>query len=177
MESGEDLIMSMKIIGVVLIIASCGMFGFMRGFNLKREIRALHDLIGILNYMECELSFKLTPLPQLCRNCVGFGQSLDNLFLTLADELESQIAPDVSTCMNASIAKCGCQSALLMSFLTELGHSFGKFDLQGQLTGIKTVRQSCAKQLEVLECGKVLRIRNYQTLGICAGAALAIILL
>ena len=169
--------MNMKIIGVVLIIASCGMFGFMRGINLKREIKALHDLVGILNFMECELNFKLTPLPKLCRDCASHGQSLDNLFLTLADELENQIAPDVSTCMKASIGKCGYQSSALLPFLLELGHSFGKFDLQGQLTGIKTVRQSCEKELEVLDSGKLLRIRNYQTLGICAGAALAIILL
>ena len=167
----------MKIIGIILIILSCGMFGYLRGISLKREIKALHDFIGILNVMECELNFKLTPLPQLCRSCAGHGKSLEKLFLILADELESQIAPDVATCMKAAIEKCGYESTLLISFLSELGHSFGKFDLKGQLTGIESVRVSCTKQLEILESGKDLRIRNYQTLGICAGAALAIILL
>lgn len=167
----------MKLIGIVLIIVSCGMFGFMLASNLKREIKSLHDLIGILNFMECELNFKLTPLPQLCRSSAVHGKSLERLFLIFADELESQIVPDVSTCMNASIEKCGPQSASVLAFLSELGCTFGKFDLQGQLSGIASVRQSCTKQLEILEEGKDLRMRNYRTFGICAGAALAIILL
>ncbi len=167
----------MKLIGIVLIIASCSMFGFMLASNLKREIKSLHDLVGILNFMECELNYKLTPLPQLCRNCAVHGKNLEKLFLVFADELESQIVPDVSTCMNASIEKSGSHSASVVALLSELGDSFGKFDLQGQLTGIASVRQSCIKQLEVLEDGKDIRMRNYRTFGICAGTALAIILL
>jgi len=167
----------MKLIGISLIIVSCGMFGFMKAASLKREINSLHDLVGILNLMECELNFKLTPLPQLCRSCAGNGKSLKKLFLLLADELENQISPDVSTCMAAAIEKCHCQHASLQSLLSELGYSFGKFDLHGQVSGIEAVRQSCSKQLEILEKSKDLRIRNYQTLGICAGTALAIILL
>lgn len=167
----------MKMIGIALIIFSCGMFGFMKAASLKREINSLHELVGILNLMECELNFKLTPLPELCRSCAGNGKSLEKLFIVLADELENQIAPDVSTCMAAAIEKCRCQHASLQSLLTELGCSFGKFDLQGQVSGINTVRQSCLMQLEKMEESKDLRIRNYRTLGLCAGTVLVLILL
>ena len=58
-----------------------------------------------------------------------------------------------------------------------LGDSLGKYDLDGQLKGIDFVRKNCeeilAKQVQELNnC-----VRTYKTLGVCAGAALAILLL
>ena len=56
-----------------------------------------------------------------------------------------------------------------------LGKSLGRFDLEGQLQGIEQVRSHCRRELEALEAGRDQRIRGYQTLGVCAGAALAIL--
>ena len=57
----------------------------------------------------------------------------------------------------------------------QLGKSLGRFDLNGQLQGIEQVRAHCRRELSSLENGRDQRIRGYQTLGVCAGAALAIL--
>ena len=56
-----------------------------------------------------------------------------------------------------------------------LGKSLGRFDLNGQLLGVESVRSYCRRELGSLEAGRDQRIRGYQTLGVCAGAALAIL--
>jgi len=53
----------------------------------------------------------------------------------------------------------------------------GRFDLPGQLEGIQAVRKRCEESLESIRKNRNERLRSYQTLGVCAGAALAIILI
>jgi hypothetical protein len=58
-----------------------------------------------------------------------------------------------------------------------LGTSLGRYDLQGQLNGIESVRIRCRSDLEELERNRDVRLRSYQRLGLCAGCALAILFL
>ena len=59
--------------------------------------------------------------------------------------------------------------------LSELGESLGRFDLPGQLKGLEAVRRKCLMELEALGRNRTERLRCYQTLGLCAGAALVIL--
>ena len=61
--------------------------------------------------------------------------------------------------------------------LRNLGISLGRFDLPGQLQGIHTARGECQSALDRLCSNRDNRLRSYETLGLCAGAALAILLL
>jgi hypothetical protein len=79
--------------------------------------------------------------------------------------------------MESVLAQKGNLPPLTTVCLQRLGTSLGHFDLEGQLQGIEQVRQLCKGHLENLERSQDTRIRNYQTLSICAGAALAIILI
>ena len=56
-----------------------------------------------------------------------------------------------------------------------LGKTLGRFDLQGQLSGIASVKQLCKRDLDGLQNNQELRLRSYRTLGICAGVALVIL--
>ena len=168
--------MTMKWIGALLVIAGCGGVGFTMAANYRREERCLRALLRALDYMACELQFRLTPLPELCRaagkECGGpAGQALT----ALASELESQISPDADSCMYAALCKQEHLPTSTAEALTLLGKSLGRFDLEGQLQGIEQVRSHCRRELTALEAGRDQRIRGYQTLGVCAGAALAIL--
>ena len=57
--------MILKVIGVILVIAGCGGVGFRIAANHRLEEKTLRQLIGILDYMECELQYRLTPLDLL----------------------------------------------------------------------------------------------------------------
>lgn len=169
--------MSIRIIGVCFVAVACSFLGFKLASDFRFEMKALRDLINILNYMECELHFRLTPLPQLCRISAEHGKSLKCVFLSFAREMEHQASPDTAKCMETAILQNADLTDAVKPYLLEFGSSCGKFDLEGQLSGIDAVRKKCSKNLKELEKDKDMRIRNYQTLGLCAGAALAILLL
>ena len=59
--------MSYRWFGAALVIAGCGGFGFSIASGYKREEGILRQLLRVLNYMEWELQYRLTPLPELCR--------------------------------------------------------------------------------------------------------------
>lgn len=168
--------MNLKLIGAVCIIVSCGGFGFYLAAAHIREERMLRNLLAALDYMECELQYRLTPLPDLCRLVSRqSGGEIGAIFLRLADELESQISPDVQSCMGVTLALSGPIPAKVNKNLKLLGNSLGRFDLDGQLKGLISVRERSWLDLQALEKDRDTHLRSYQTLGLCAGAALAIL--
>lgn len=170
--------MNLKLVGAVLVIACCAWFGFSLAANHKKEESALLQLIAALDYMECELQYRLTPLPDLCKQAAEQRSGIiRDILLQLSLELNSQLLPDVSSCMHTVLANTSGTPQITQKVFEELGHSLGKFDLQGQLQGLEAARQQCRQALQVLTNNRDARLRSYQTLGICAGAALAIILI
>lgn len=170
--------MNIKWIGAVLVIVACGGLGFRLAAQHIRQEKTLRTLIGLLDYMECELQYRMTPLPELCKQTAAQGRGvLSKAFLFLSQELEDQISPDVERCMEAALFKAGEIPSHSMDALRLLGQSLGRFDLEGQLKGLEAVRQECRRNLEALTRNKEVRLRSYQTLGLCAGAAVAILLI
>ena len=170
--------MDSKWIGALLIIAGSGAFGLALCAGHRAEEETLLKLIRALDYMACELQFRLTPLPELCRlagqECTGVVSAV---LTDLSTELEMGDEPLVSGCMKrvlftvADIPKFTRQNLIL------LGETLGRFDLEGQKSGLDAVRSACRRDLEELRRNRENRLRSYQTLTLCTGAALAIILI
>lgn len=170
--------MSYKWIGAILIIVSCSGCGFAIAAGKRREEKLLWQLMEILQFMERDLQYRLTPLPELCRMTAAKTRGiLSIVFLNLYRELNCQKLPDAGSCMYAAIQRSGEIPARARRLLVQLGHTLGRFDLSGQLQGIQSVRKRCEDTLENFRKNKKEQIRSYQTLGICAGTALAIILI
>lgn len=168
--------MNVKIIGAALIIAGCGGVGFSMAAAHRREEKSLRQLIRALDFMGCELQYRLTPLPELCRCAAAeSGGAVSHLLANLATELEAQVAPDAASCMNAALSKTKGLPQRTRKNLMLLGSSLGQFDLQGQLTGLEAARKQCRRELDELSRDRDVRLRSYQTLGLCAGSALAIL--
>lgn len=176
MAYGKDLQMNIRIIGAVLVVIGCGCVGFRIASVYKREEWTLRQLINALDYMECELQYRLTPLPALCRQTAMQSSGMIRVvFLNLAHELEDQIHPDVWRCMSSALTKSKELPSLTKLAFEMLGKSLGRFDIDGQLKGLESVRTECRRNLSELTCNRDTRIRSYQTLGLCAGAAIAIL--
>ena len=167
--------MMWKWIGAMLVITGCGAVGFTMAWAHKKEERLLSSLKSALDFMACELQYRLTPLPELCR-LVGKNQKnlVGEMFLKLGWELEQQILPDVEYCINQALKDASLPKRVLEGFHL-LGKNLGRFDLQGQLKGMESVRYYCDRELEAMSRNRDERLRSYQTLGLCAGAALAIL--
>lgn len=176
METGKDEAMSTKWIGAILVVTACGGFGFLMALGYKREEKYLRQLASLLDYMSCELECRLTPLPELCRKAANQGNhGIGAVFSGLAEELEGQTLPEVANCMDAALSKVSQLPPLTKKACIQMGTSLGHFDLSGQLKGLKAVEIYCQRELEKLSQHREERLRSYQTLGLCAGAALAIL--
>lgn len=168
--------MEYKWIGAALVILSCGGFGFSLCAAQKQEEWTLRQLAAALDYMQCELQYRLTPLPELCRQAGQHGKGIiRQVFVKLAEELECQLTYDVATCMHTVLQTLEQLQPKTRSYLQLLGESMGRFDLDGQMKGLEAVRQQCREDIHNLTVDKSVRLRSYQTLGLCAGAALVIL--
>ena len=170
--------MNLRWIGVFLVVAGCGGVGFGMAWNYKREEKALRQVIRALERMLWELEYRMTPLPELCRLGASVSAGpVGSVLEHLSAEMEQQVAPDGSCCMEIALRKVRDIPSKAAGALCELGSSLGAYDLPGQQKGIATVKECCQRQLEEMEGERTQRIRSYQTLGLCAGAALAILLI
>ena len=168
--------MTIKWIGAILVILGCGGTGFSMASAHRKQERELRQFMGALDYLQCELQYRLTPLPDLCRHTAAQASgSVRKLFLALAVELEDQISPDVRHCMNAALEKSGDLPEVVSIVAENLGKTLGRFDMDGQLMGLERARQECRRALDMLTNNREVRLRSYQTLGLCAGAAMAIL--
>lgn len=168
--------MSIKIWGAILLLSGCCWIGFQFTRSYMIHENTLKQLIRSMQYMKCELPYRLTPLPELCLHlstqCTGL---VKKYFWMLSNELENQAAPDVEKCSDHTIAKLQPLSTQQNKLLKRFGTSIGQFNLSGQLQSIDAFLKYCEKRLQVSEANRPSRVRNYQTLALCAGAALVIL--
>ena len=168
--------MTVKLLGALLVIACCGGLGLKMAGIYRREITTLQGLEMVLLQMSSELQYRLTPLPTLCslaaKSCSG---TLSNALETFSYELDTQVSPDTGQCMAATLSRYPNLPPISKDLLQQFGNTAGRFDLEGQLTGIAYLHQECTRNLSELRKNRDARLRNYQTLGLCAGAALVIL--
>lgn len=162
-----------RIVGACCIVTGCGGFGFAMAAAHRREEAELVRLISALEYMSCELSYRMTPLAALCRGAASEGM-VGDFFRRLASELERGDAPDVQVCVRAVLDRLEAPRELERQ-LQQLGDTLGRFDLPGQLRGLEGAIRSAEDALRRIRDGADGRRRSWQTLGLCAGAALAIL--
>lgn len=176
MDDRKDGSMNYKVFGAFFIVIGCGGWGFLMAGQYLSKIKSLRQIVSALEYMTCELQYRATPLPQLCmqtaENCNG---KIRYVFCELSKELDAQISPNVSCCMDAVLAKPNDLMPTMENIFRQLGTVLGKYDIQGQLTELDGIRQECRQMLNTLQCNRDANMRSYQTLGLCAGAAIAII--
>ena len=169
--------MYLKLVGAILILVGCGGYGVMLAVNHRREVASLRQLAVVVDKMICELEYRLTPLPELCLLASGQTKgALSSYFAELAKVMDEQVSPNIGACTTAALGRISGLPSCTAVQLQALGQTLGRFDLSGQINALQQCAQSCLSELEVLEYQQPQRLRSYQTLGFCAGAALAILL-
>jgi len=169
--------MTYKWIGAGLIIAGCGGAGFSIAARHRMEVKLLKQLIWMLQNMKNELQYRLLTLPELCRKCGReTGGVLGIVFQNLAFALDRNSAPDVDGCMAEVLGNLPSVPPGIRAHLKRLGQILGRFDLVGQIEGLQNVLEACNESLEHLSKDQDARLRSYQILGLCSGAALVILL-
>lgn len=168
--------MMVKIFGALLIVFGCAGVGYSMAAAHKRTEIALQALITAVEFMVSELQFRLTALPVLCEmTSEQIRGSISEVFLELSAELAKQTSPDATKCMETVLDKTPDLSPMVKDNLLRLGQSLGRFDLPGQISGLKSVQEMVNRDLQGLRSNRDIRLRGYATLSLCAGTALVIL--
>ncbi len=170
--------MTGKLLGAGLIIVASGFVGFSMAAAQKREARLLQQLKQMLGYLEDQLRYQLPALPELLRAAAVKGEGeLKAIFFQLSDVLDVHTFCCVEECMESVLGKHREFPDSVKMHLLTLGKGLGAFDLQGQLSCLKLVVENCNRELELLNYQQKERLRSFRTLGLCAGAGIAILLM
>lgn len=161
-----------------MILSGCGWFGFSMANAHRKLENGLRQLVRGLEWMEWELQFRQTPLPQLCSHTGNIlSGELSRVFFQMERELDTGEYGQASDCMNHILVDHPRIPERIRELLTETGRCMGQFDLNGQLSSLRSVRKECETEVNQLSRDRENRLRSYQTLGLCTGAALAVLLL
>lgn len=167
-----------KCMGALLIVLGCGGVGFSMCRRFRALERSFEALCKCLAQMTWELKSRMPPLSELCRSASEMATgALSRTLESFARELDAQLIPDVASCMEAALRKNDDLAPEIAAQLRDIAASLGKFALCEQLEALEAASERAKIALGELREGKTLRLRNYRTLGICAGVALAILLL
>ncbi len=170
--------MTLRILGAIIILGTCGGFGFSMVKAYRREEKCLQALSHSVEWMICQLEYSLMPLPQLIRSAAGRENSLvAQVFTALANRLETRRDADASAAMTEVLEQFDNLPLRTHLLLQQLGVSLGKFSLSGQTSCLRGIEQLCQREQNSLSNGREARLRSYRTLGFCAGAALVILFL
>lgn len=170
--------MYIRWIGAGMILVAGTGFGLYFVREHRNEERALEELIRVLDLMISEIQFRLTPLPQLCAIVSQNAKwEIGRVFTALEKALITQTQPDGAACMDHALEEAGVISRSVYRNLKVLGQTLGRFDADGQINGFSAAKELCQRDLAALQKDQDVRLRTYQTLGICAGIALVIVLI
>lgn len=168
--------MTIRILGAFLIMSGCTGVGYAMSRSFRREEQEMEDLVKCLEWMICEMNYRMPPLASLFRAAADMcNGTVSQTMERFAQELEQQLTPNAGICMQVAIAAVPNLPEKVAGHLRSLGTSLGQFDVEGQLDRLEAASVLCKQDLRHMSSGRDTRIRNYQTLGICAGVVLVII--
>lgn len=165
-------------LGVICILGSCGYVGFSMAGRCLGEIRSLEMLDRSLELMICQMEYRLTDIPELCdilsSACSG---PVRKVFLELGKEVQKRDTPNAAVAMALAIERTPELPPACGEILQSLSTGLGKMDLAGELRDLEYARSQVKQNLEARRAGREGRVKSYRVLGLCGGAALAILLL
>jgi len=170
--------MQYKVLGAIMIILGCGGYGFRLAIRYKNQEKMFYQIIRIIDVIQSELQYRLTPLPLICQLVTKESSGCIKLiFRRLQEELYKKVSTDVSSCMQQVIFECKVPSGTIREILLLVANALDRFDMSGQIRGLEFARSSCIRYVDEIAKNKDEKTKCYKVLGFCTGIALAIVLI
>ena len=168
-----------KFLGAALIVTAAGAAGLSMAHSVRREVQYLQQLFRVLEGMMCEIPGRMATVEELFSQAETCSTgALRDVFHSCMQQIRSWAEPDVVSIMGCALDEYGERlSPDCAALLRELGQQLGAYDLQEQLRALEALSVRTEAALTSLRQGRADRCRSYEVLGVCAGCALAIILL
>lgn len=170
----------MKIVGVIFVIISAGSVGIRLAYAVRQRCTMIGQLIIALQLMKSELATHGTPLPETFGMiAAATSGSVAAYFSSAAKNMNSKhwLSPMDGLGMAENQLKELQPEDPVGQILHDLSSGLGKFNLENHLESIESALVRLNLIYHNAEQEKIARCRTYKTLGLCAGIALAIILI
>ena len=164
-------------LGAVLTLLSGVIFSINVTKEHREKVDCFEELLMILEHFVWELETNQPTLAICCQAASQCGKGqIGKLFSTLAQLLAQGGEASPSSCVQRALQEHPIPSAV-RDRLSQLADTLGRYDLCAQISGIQAVQELCRRDLQALTLERSKTVKSCQALGICTGAALAILLL
>lgn len=167
----------LKLIGVLFVVVGSTGTGVTMAWGVRRTLETARHLRTALERMKNEISCRRTALPELMELLSHEPGPLSALFRDMAEQLrlrqEASVYAIVRKCLTAAPPLPGEISRILL----DLAPGLGQYDVQCQLYSLDLAAGQVQAMIERCQSEQKGRVKSYCTLGVCAGLALAIMLL
>ena len=170
----------MKLIGVVFIVISAGTVGFRLARQLRLRCTMLRQLQSALHVLKNEIAFCATPVPRaFAKMAASLEGALAELFARASGAMDKRCWLTPSSAMEYAMQEVPGfeQGDKVRDILLELAGKLGQYDLDSQIQGIGLAMTQLDEERQAAERERSVKSKTYETLGVCAGLAVAILLL
>lgn len=170
----------LRLVGALLLTAGAAGLGLCAAGQLGDRVRSLRSLVGGLEILKRELSFRRTAMPELMeRTARQAGEPARYLFARCRDHLEELGERSFGQIWVRAVE---AEPELLLTreeraVLAELGQVLGRYDADGQIAALERAEEGLKVCLARAEEDRRRLGRVYTALGMGSGAMLAILLL
>ena len=169
----------LKLLGAVLVLIGGSSMGLCAARELRQRSRTLEQFLAALDQIQAELSFRLTPMPELLQQLGQASEEpLKTFFQTCEGGLSALGEVSFSVVWNRALREEAL--ALLPEdrlSLEQLGAVLGRYDAEGQRTTLESVRVRLSQCLEDARGKQKKMGRVYRTLGVSAGVLCVLLLI
>lgn len=162
-------------IGFIMIVCGSTGSGLLLASAVRNEMRLCRALYTAVSAMKWEIASRHTPLNELLLT------ASDELPTPLSEMFRDLTVRDVSDSLSAKASALLCRSNELPYALKQILASFfrdlGMQDVEAQSQALELALRRLDELLDEITRDRAARCRIYQTLGVCAGLSLAIILI
>lgn len=170
----------LKTLGILCVILGTSGTGISLAISVKKNMFVLQQFLLGLEQMKNEIEYGKTPLPELMRILSVESKGVVSRFWKdVASDLYRREDASVYAILKKNLAQIPASSlpSNVRQILLNLGSALGKYDVTGQMRALNLAISRLSTILTQLQSEQKARVRSYCTLGICAGLAIAILVI
>ncbi len=167
----------LKTIGVLFVVCGATGAGAATALGVRYALNAARQLCNALERMKNEIDYCRTPLPVLMELLAKEPGPISPLFAEMAGQLSLRREASVYAIVRKSLNAAPALPGPVRQILLDLAPGLGRYDVEGQLRAIDLASAQARALLEQYRAEQRGRVRSCCTLGLCAGLAIAIMVL
>lgn len=170
----------LKFIGAVFILIAAALFGFFKALHYARRPKQIRGLIGALQRMETEMTYALTPLPELLAGLSRqTTEPLSRLYRVAAERLIGSEGISTREIWQQEVYETWKRTSMKLpeqEVMLQLGHILGMSDRSDQVKHLRLA----VSQLQTEETDSREEQRRYEkmwkSLGLLIGTLIVILM-